>query len=272
MKQNNFKNILTSQTKLKNFLKEEHLYLKKRYGQNFLFDRNIIFKILNAISFKKKQVVEIGPGIGNLTLFYYQLPEQIFLIEIDKGFNKVLQNLFSKSEHVSIIHADFLKYSLSEIMKLDQKYIIISNLPYNSGSQILVKILNYYDYIEKIYVMVPDIYTRKLISTRQKFDNKLGVLLNLFFRIKMLFPVSKNCFFPVPEVDSAFMELTPEQKIDNPEKVKEILFLLFKQKRKKLGKILKKFEKKNALIPYYDKRIDEITLKEVIFIINNFII
>ncbi len=74
MDKDSFKNILTSQAKLKYFLKENHLYLKKRLGQNFLFDRNIILKIIKNISVKTKPVIEIGPGIGNLTLFYHQAP------------------------------------------------------------------------------------------------------------------------------------------------------------------------------------------------------
>ena len=180
MDKDSFKNILTSQAKLKYFLKENHLYLKKRLGQNFLFDRNIILKIIKNISVKTKPVIEIGPGIGNLTLFYHQAPEQIILIEIDKGFNKILQELFSDNKHISIIHQNFLKYSLSKVLERHKKYIFFSNLPYKSGSQVLIKLLDYYNHIEEVYIMAPHIYYEKFISPGQKYNNRLGVLLNLF--------------------------------------------------------------------------------------------
>ena len=272
MEKENFKNILTSRIKLQNFLKENNLYLKKRFGQNFLFDKNIIHKILNNIYLKKKDVIEIGSGIGNLTLFYHHLPKHIYLIEIDKGFYRILQDLFLNNTHISILHSNFLKFDLSKIIKQNQKYIFLSNLPYNSGSQILVKLLDYYENIEEIYIMAPEIYYEKFMPPKQQFNNRLGLLLNLFFKIEKLFKVSRNCFYPFPEIDSVFMKLIPEKKIEDPERTKKILALLFKQKRKKLKKVLEKSDKEKILSPFYNKRIDGITLKEVIYIINNLIL
>lgn len=270
MEKDDFKTTLTSNVKLKFFLKENGLYLKKRFGQNFLFDRNVILKIVNLLSLEKKNVIEIGAGIGNVTLFYYQLPEKIFLIEIDKGLKNIIQKLFQNNNHVSIIHADFLKYDLNKIIISGQKYIIVSNLPYNAASQILIKLLDYYDHIKTLYIMAPEIYNTKFISLEQKFDNKLGVLLNLFFKIENLFHVSKNCFFPVPQIDSVFLKLTPHGKIEDIERSKKLLTVLFKQKRRKLKKILERSENAVILNKFYNKRIDELKLPEIIYILRNF--
>ncbi len=271
MEKNNFQKILTSNTLLKNFLREKHLFLKKRFGQNFLFDKNIILKIINSIPLKGKNVIEIGSGIGNLTLFYYQIPKQIHLIEIDKGFKNVLQDIFPEKSNISIIHSDFLKFNLQKIIKPSQKYIIISSLPYKSASQILIKFLDHYEYIKEIYIIAPQIYNQKFICEKEKFDNRLGLLLNLFFKIEKLFNISKNCFFPVPKIDSVFMKLTPEKKIEDIEKSRKILTLLFRQKRRKLKKILEKKKNREVLIKFYHKRIDQLTLGEVIDILENFI-
>ncbi len=272
MEKNDFQKILTSNTLLKNFLREKHLFLKKRFGQNFLFDKNIILKIINSIPLKGKNIIEIGSGIGNLTLFYYHLPKQIHLIEIDKGFKNILQDIFPEKNNISIIHSDFLKFNLEKIIKPSQKYTIISNLPYKSASQILIRLLDHYRHINQIYITAPQIYYKKFISQKEIYDDKLSLLLNLFFKIEKLFNISKNCFFPVPKIDSVFMKLTPEKKIEDIEKSRKILTLLFRQKRRKLKKILEKTKNRAALIKYYHKRIDQLFLGEVIDILEHFIL
>ncbi len=270
MNKKKFKKIITSHTKLKLFLKENRLYLKKRFGQNFLFDKNIILKIINSIPFTKNNIIEIGPGLGNLTLYYYKKPDKTILIEIDKGLVKQLNSLFTHDSNITVIHSDFLKYNLQQCIIPKQKYIILSNLPYSMGSQILIKLLEYYDIIKEIYIMAPEIYAKKFLNAYLKFNSKLSVLLNLFFKIDKLFKVQKNSFFPAPEVGSVFMRLTPEKKINDIKKAKKILTLLFKQKRKKLKKTLEISKNKSKMYEYLNKRVDELPLNDIINIINLF--
>ncbi|MBU1078093.1 MAG: hypothetical protein KKH98_12420 [Spirochaetes bacterium] len=263
MEKENFKKIITSHVQLKYYLQEQGLYLKKRFGQNFLFDKNIIQKIIRFIPFQDNSIIEIGPGIGNMTLFYEKIAEKAILIEIDNGLVKQLKELFKNENKITIIHADFIKHDLLPDLDKRKKYIILSNLPYSMGSQILVRALRYYTFIKEVYIMAPEIYTKKFISKANRYTDRLSLLLNLLFKIEKLFTVNKNSFFPVPKVNSAFLKLVPEKKIDNIEKTKEILALLFKQKRRKLKKVLLQSENGSKLKKYFEKRVDELSVDQV---------
>lgn len=258
----NFKEIITSHTRIKRFLNNNNLYLKKRFGQNFLFDKNIIQKIIKNIPLKNKNIIEIGPGLGNLTLFYYDQIKKALLIEIDKGLFEQLHTVLRDQNRIQLIHGDFLKTDLNKYIKKNQKYIYISNLPYSIGSQILIQIMHYYSTIDQLYIMAPDIYLEHLFSKNNYFKNRLGVLLNIFFKIEKKFIVQKNSFFPVPEVHSVFLKLTPCKNVPNILTTLKILSKLFHQKRRILKKELEKYSNDN-LQKYYQKRIDELSLDEI---------
>ena len=110
--------------------------LKKKYGQNFLIDNNILHKISSLMPLKNLNVLEIGPGDGKLTdKIILKNPSTLTLIEIDSDLIEGLKYKYSKNKKIKIINADILK------IKLHKKYeAVISNLPYNISSQILVKL------------------------------------------------------------------------------------------------------------------------------------
>ena len=269
---NQYQQILISSSKLKTFLLVNSLALKKRFGQNFLYDKNIIDKIINSMDVNHKQVIEIGAGIGNITAFYYQQPKKIILFEIDNGFYKQLNQTFQKEKNITIIHNDILKENLASTIEKKQKYIFFSNLPYNIASQIIFKLIDLQNFIETIYIMLPDIYDEKLIVPNKIFKNKLGLLLNIYFKITKLFKIKKGSFFPVPEVDSIFLQLSPHNEYLN--KINDVTNLnlkitsLFNQKRKILKNTLIKSHNSKILEKYYLKRIEELTLDQVIEIVN----
>ena len=113
---------------------------KKSLGQNFLIDKNIINKIVNIVDIKDKNVLEIGPGTGNLTVeILKKKPKKIILIEKDNNLVDLLQNKFDRD--VKIINEDVLK--VNESFLDDQNLIVFGNLPYNISTEILSKwILN----------------------------------------------------------------------------------------------------------------------------------
>ena len=113
-----------------------HGTLKKKYGQNFLIDKNILKKICNLITNKKLNILEIGPGDGRLTEYILRFePSNLTLVEIDTELIPILNERFIETKITKIINENILNYSLIE--KFD---LIISNLPYNISSQVLVKI------------------------------------------------------------------------------------------------------------------------------------
>ncbi len=110
--------------------------LKKKFGQNFLIDNNILNKITNLIDYEKLEILEIGPGDGRLTdNILKKNPKNLDLVEIDKDLFINLKSKYSKIKNVSIENEDILNY------KINKQYdLIISNLPYNVSSQVLVQL------------------------------------------------------------------------------------------------------------------------------------
>lgn len=233
--------IVTSPSLLKNFLKENSIYLKKYLGQNFLFDKNIINKIIKSMDLKKSDIIiEIGPGIGNITIFYLSKVRYAYLFEIDRGFVRVLKKIINPSNS-QIIHTNFLKTDLNRILDKSKKYKIFSNLPYSIASRIIIKIIENIGFFSEIYIMVPEIiYKRMKSSAGDKEYSRFSVIVQTFFNINKLFSVSRNSFFPVPEVDSVFLKLTSLNRfeINNIAKLKKFLNMLFKYRRKKIKKVL----------------------------------
>ena len=169
--------------------------LKKKYGQNFLIDQNIIKKICNLVSSKNLNIIEIGPGDGRLTekVLMFE-PQEIKIIEIDPDLIPILESKFSKIHNVKIINENILSYPLSE--KID---LIISNLPYNISSQILVRICIMENLPNNLILMFQKEFAERLIDKKL---NSLNSLVNCFFEINNSFNVGKNCFRPIPKIDS----------------------------------------------------------------------
>jgi len=237
-----------------------HGILKKRYGQNFLIDQNIVKKICKLISSKNLKIIEVGPGDGRLTeqVIYYE-PKDLKIIEIDPDLIPILKSKFSKNQNIKIINENILNYQLTG--KID---LIISNLPYNISSQILVKICLMENPPNNLILMFQKEFAERLIDKKL---NSLNSLVNCFFEIKNDFNVSKNCFRPIPKIDSTVLSFKRRKEIilEKNDVNKFIKFKrnLFSHKRKTLNKLLKdyNFSKKKFDLSL---RIEDIELKELL--------
>ena len=151
--------------------------LKKKYGQNFLIDKNILNKISNLISENNLNIYEIGPGDGRLTEFILRVkPSQLTLIEIDSDLIPSLNNKFDEYKNISIINEDILNYQFE-----DEVDLIISNLPYNISSQILVKICLLKNLPNELILMFQKEFAYRLLDKKL---NSLNSLVNCFYNIK----------------------------------------------------------------------------------------
>jgi len=212
--------------------------LKKKYGQNFLIDQNIIKKICNLLSSKNLRVIEIGPGDGRLTeqLLYYN-PKELKIIEIDPDLIAILKSKFNKNQKIKIINEDILNYQFTE--KID---LIISNLPYNISSQILLKICLMENPPINLILMFQKEFAERLINKKL---NSLNSLVNCFYEINYNFNVSKNCFRPIPKIDSTVLSFKRRKKILLEKiEIKEFIKFkrnLFSHKRKTLNNLLKDY-------------------------------
>ncbi|MBU4692099.1 16S rRNA (adenine(1518)-N(6)/adenine(1519)-N(6))-dimethyltransferase RsmA [Mycoplasma zalophi] len=219
---------------------------KKSLGQNFLEDKNILFKIANATDIENKTVIEIGPGQGALTKLLVKKAKKVIAYEIDKDMIEILQSDI-KDDNFELIHADFLKENLSSIEK---NSVIVANIPYYITSDILFKIFDNYDKFSKaIILMQKEVAQRIIAEPSTKNYSKLTVSSNYFCNVKKLFDVSPNAFNPVPKVWSSVVYFEFKHDIEfNTAEFLEFIKLCFSFKRKKLlNNLLIKYSKETIL-------------------------
>ena len=213
--------------------------LKKKYGQNFLIDKNILKKINNLIPNKNLHIIEIGPGDGRLTDYILDTnPNYLKLIEIDIDLIQLLNRKYKSKKNVEILNEDILKYNLSDNVDL-----IISNLPYNISSQILVKICLMNLAPLNLILMFQKEFAERLLDLKL---NSLNSLVGCFYDIDFSFNVSKNCFRPVPKIDSTVLLFKRKKKILLKRKeINDYVDFkrnLFTHKRKTLNNLLRNYD------------------------------
>ena len=176
-----------------------YVKLKKKYGQNFLIDENIVNKIVDLINFKKLKILEIGPGDGKLTnKIISKNPKKLELIEIDKDLTKILKDKFKNNKLINVINKNVLKHEIN-----DNYDLVISNLPYNISSQVLVKLSIMDNAPNEMILMFQKEFAAKLLENRL---NSINSIVKCFFKIKLKFHVSKNCYRPIPKIDSTVLK------------------------------------------------------------------
>ena len=178
--------------------------LKKKFGQNFLIDNNILNKITNLIENANLEILEIGPGDGRLTdNVLKKNPKNLDLVEIDKDLFINLKNKYSKIKNVSIKNEDILNY------KINKQYdLIISNLPYNVSSQVLVQLSTLKKKPKNMILMFQKEFAFRLLDINL---NSINALVNCFYDVKLRFNVSKNCFRPIPKVNSSILTFSKKK-------------------------------------------------------------
>jgi 16S rRNA (adenine1518-N6/adenine1519-N6)-dimethyltransferase len=233
---------------------------KKSLGQNFLIDNNIIEKIIKLSDIKNNNIVEIGPGSGNLTKkIITQNPRSLILIEKDQNLTNNLKNEFKFIKKLKIYNEDILKFQLEDKIKIDS--IIIGNLPYNISSQILAKLIKFKVWLpkyKKLVLMFQKEVADKILAkhTTSSFG-RLAVLTNSRLKVTGCFNVSENCFFPIPKVKSTVLVFEPiinkdfvASDISNLEKITHIFF---SKKRKMINKAFNGLFKKPHLVAEKNK-------------------
>ena len=220
---------------------------KKKFGQNFLQDKNIIKKIANiAEPTKEDLVIEIGPGAGALT---EELLEKtnVLAYEIDKDLEETLKEKF-KDKNFYLIMDDFLKRDIREDLKnyKYKKLYVIANLPYYITTPIINKIIEEKVNVEKMILMVQkEVGERFSAKVGTKDYSSITVFLNYYFDIKKEFIVSRNAFYPKPNVDSIIISFNKKElnyNINDEEKFFKLVRDSFSQKRKTLKNNLKEYD------------------------------
>ena len=217
-----------------------HIKAKKSLGQNFLIDREILEKIVCVTDIANKEILEIGPGSGNLTTYILkQKPKKLFVVEKDDDLAILLKEKFDTK--IEIINDDILKVSEDKIS--DQKLSVFGNLPYNISTEILSKwILNIGSnfWFESLILMFQKEVADRIIS---KFNSskygRLSILSSWKLNVKKIIDIKPQSFSPRPKIDSSLLLFTPKEnffELKDPKNLEKITRIFFSQRRKMLKK------------------------------------
>lgn len=219
-------------------------FVKKYLGQHFLKDKETLNKIALLKKIKNETVVEIGPGKGALTkMIINQNPRKLIIIEKDKSLLPYLSKIKNKnSKKIEIIIGDALSINYEELSK--DKIILISNLPYNIASTLIIKLVKKSNIFKSMVLMVQkEVADRLSAKVSSKEYGRISVLMQTQSVIKKCFDVSPDKFFPKPNVFSTVIKIEIKKKIEfNYQKLDKILKLSFGQRRKTIKNNLKKLE------------------------------
>ena len=213
---------------------------KKSLGQNFLIDRNVLENIVDTVVITNKEVLEIGPGSGNLTTFILKKnPKKVYVIEKDDELALLLQDKFTNE--IKIINDDVLKIAEDKIS--NQKLTVFGNLPYNISTEILSKWITNLGkkiWFESLVLMFQKEVAERIIaeSNTSKYG-RLSILSSWKLNIKKIIDIKPQSFSPRPKIDSTLLLFTPREKIfelKDAKNLEMITRVFFSQRRKMLKK------------------------------------
>ena len=225
----------------KRMMKSNKIFAKKSFGQNFLVDDNILTSIVESADVNENDIViEIGPGLGNLTHYILETGAKVIAFEIDNDMIDILNDRFN-STNLEIVNQDILKVDLQEYIK-ENNVKIIANLPYYITTPIIFKLLEYRKNIQSITIMIQKEVAERLIATPHSKDyGVLTINTNYIADVDKLFNVPNTSFIPAPNVTSAVVRITPNKQkedsfcIKDDEIFKDLVKKSFSARRKKLS-------------------------------------
>jgi len=234
-------------------LKENNIRLDRRKGQNYLIDSNILRKIVDYANLSQEDtVLEIGAGIGTLTIPLAEHAQKVIAVEQDSKIAAILSRRLQELNisNVEVLVADAVKTDFPPFNK------VVSNLPYKISSPITFKLLEYdFDFAILMYQL--EFAVRMVAKPGESNYSRLSLMMHFYGDIKMLFEVSKHAFFPNPKISSAVIKLVPHKKAEISDFFVKTSRALFQHKKKKV---------KNALLDSFHEiaDVDKKTAKEIV--------
>lgn len=220
---------------------------KKKFGQNFLIDSNVLDGIVTASGVTDKDcVLEIGPGIGSLTQYLAEAAKKVVAVEIDKSLIPVLADTLSEYDNVTVINEDVLKVDIDSIVdeyNNARPIKVVANLPYYITTPIIMKLFESGAKIESITVMVQkEVADRMVMGPGNKDYGSLSLAVGYYANANKVMDVSPSSFIPQPGVGSAVVKLLrydePAVKVNDEKYMFEIIRTAFNQRRKTLSNAL----------------------------------
>jgi len=213
---------------------------KKSLGQNFLIDREVLEKIVNTTAIRDKNILEVGPGTGNLTSFILKNnPKKMFVIEKDDNLAKNLNETFR--DQLTIINDDIL--NIDENLLFKENVTVFGNLPYNVSTEILSKwIINlkndpWFDCL--VLMFQKEVADRIIAKFNTSAYGRLSILSNWKLNIEKICDIKPKSFSPKPKIDSSLLLFTPKNnffKIKDHKNLEKVTRIFFNQRRKMIKK------------------------------------
>ncbi|MDB4812070.1 16S rRNA (adenine(1518)-N(6)/adenine(1519)-N(6))-dimethyltransferase RsmA [Candidatus Pelagibacter sp.] len=213
---------------------------KKSLGQNFLIDSDIISKIVNTVSITDNEILEVGPGTGNLTKeILKNNPSKMYLVEKDNFLAESLKEIID--ERVIIFNEDILKFDTSSLSK--NKIVVFGNLPYNISTEILstwiVNLKKNYWFSDLILMFQKEVADRIIAQFNTSAYGRLSILANWRLNINKICDIAPESFSPRPKIQSTLIHFTPKKNfadIKDPLNLEKITRVFFSHRRKMLKK------------------------------------
>ncbi len=238
-----------SMASIKQELREYGLFPKKRLGQHFLVDRNILNKIVRAAQVEKEDVIlEVGPGLGEMTLALAHQAKKVIGIEIDERLVAILRQKVKDRPNVKVIKSDVLKIDFKRHFREETRPIkVVANLPYQISTPLLFRFIESKEIFSDLFLMLQkEVAERMVASPGRKEYGPLSIFIQAFSNVSIQFIIKPSAFFPPPKVESGLVHMAwkekPMIKTDDEEWFKRVVKACFSYRRKTLINALKHSE------------------------------
>ena len=221
------------------------MHAKRRFGQNFLHDGNVIRRIVDAIAPQdSERFIEVGGGHGALTQPLAARVGRLDVIEIDTQLAESLARSFAETRHVTIHEADALRFDYSQFHAGKAELRVAGNLPYNISTPLLFHFMNFRTSIRDMHFMLQkEVVDRMVAAPGTRTYGRLTVMLSRWFDIEACFDIRPGSFRPQPRVMSTLARLsvrqTPRFEVADESRFAEVVAQLFSMRRKTLGRALR---------------------------------
>lgn len=231
---------------------------KKRLGQNFLVDKNIQRKILDACAIGSSDIVlEIGAGRGELTEGLASLAKTVVALELDSSLCRILENKFRRYKNIKIINQDILKFDIDKYFsETKDKIKVAGNIPYYITSPIIEHLLKYKEKIDSISLTLQKEFGQRIIAhPGSKQFGAFSCFVQFYTSPKIVFTISKSCFYPAPKVDSCLLRLDIRRDgylgVKDEARFFKLIRCAFNQRRKTLRNSLKDIVTEDKLTCFF---------------------
>lgn len=233
-------------TSIRKELAEYGLFPQKRLGQHFLVDRNILAKVIRTAQVEKGDVVlEVGPGLGEMTLALAQHAKKVIAVEIDSKLAVILKQKVRDFSNVEVVKSDILKMDFSQFLRKERHPIkVVANLPYQITTPLLFRFIESKEAFSTLTLMLQkEVAERMVASPGRKEYGPLSIFIQMFSDVSIRFFIKPSAFFPPPKVESAVVRMSfkekPVVKLEAEEWFKKVVKGCFGYRRKTLMNALK---------------------------------